>query len=173
MVSKMEKIGLFYGSDTGNTERIANLIADKIGRDKVDIYDLNIAEPNAMETYNKLILGAPTWYDGELQSDWEYYIDNFDNIDFNGKTVALFGLGDQYGYPDYFLDALGIIYDKLIECGASIVGQWPCDGYDYSFSKAERDSKFVGLGIDEDNEDDKTENRINEWLEILKPDFNF
>ena len=125
-----------------------------------------------MNNYEKLIFGAPTWYDGELQSDWEDYFDNFDDIDFNGKTIAMFGLGDQYGYAEYFLDALGIIYDKLIERGANVVGFWPADDYEYDVSKAERDGKFVGLGIDEDNESDKTEERINEWLDQIKGDFD-
>ncbi|PID62152.1 MAG: flavodoxin FldA [Ignavibacteriae bacterium] len=166
----MSKIGLFYGSDTGNTERIAELIAEKIGNDKIELVDLNRAEPDAMENYEKLIFGAPTWYDGELQSDWDSYFDNLDSIDFSNKTVAIFGLGDQYGYPDYFLDAMGIIYDKLIEKGAKVVGAWDCSDYDFTSSKAERDGKFVGLGIDEDNEDDKTEDRINEWIKIIEPD---
>ena len=166
----MEKIGIFYGSDTGNTERIAEQIANKIGADKVDLVDLHGADPDAMTQYDRLILGAPTWYDGELQSDWEDYFENLNNIDFNGKKVAMFGLGDQFGYAEYFLDALGIIYDKLIERGANIVGHWPKDDYEYDFSKAERDGKFVGLGVDEDNESDKTEERLNDWLDIIKPE---
>ncbi len=169
----MENIGLFYGSDTGNTERMAEAIAEKIGTDKVDVIDISGSSKEEMEKYDKLILGMPTWYDGELQSDWEGFIDNLDEIDFTGKTVALFGLGDQYGYADYFLDAMGITHDKIVEKGAKIVGQWPCDDYEFDFSKAERDGKFVGLGLDEDNESDKSEDRINEWLELIKPDLGF
>ena len=168
----MENIGLFYGSDTGNTERMAESIAEKIG-DNVEVMDLHKLESEVMAKYNKLIFGAPTWYDGELQSDWEEFFDKLDEIDFSGKTVAMFGLGDQYGYSEYFLDALGILHEKLIERGATIVGHWPCDDYEYDFSKAEIDGKFVGLGLDEDNESDKSEERIDQWLEIIKPELGF
>ena len=167
----MENIGLFYGSDTGNTERMAEIIADKFGRENIDVIDIHKLEVEVMEQYKNLIFGAPTWYDGELQSDWEVFYKKLDEIDFSEKTVALFGLGDQYAYPEYFLDALGILHEKLIERGAKIIGQWPIDEYEFDLSKAEIDGKFVGLGIDEDNESDKSEERIEKWLEIIKPEF--
>lgn len=169
----MDKIGLFYGSDTGNTERIAQLIAEKIGEDNVDVINLEDAATTDMNDYNKLIFGAPTWNDGELQSDWEIHFENLDEVNFEGKTVAMFGLGDQSGYPDYFLDALGIIYDKIVELGAKVVGEWSCDGYEFDESKAKRNGSFVGLGIDEDNESDMTEERIDAWLNTIKEDFGF
>ena len=169
----MENIGLFFGSDTGNTERMAETIADKIGRDKIDLVDLHKLEKEEMEKYSHLIFGAPTWYDGDLQSDWEEFFDKLDDIDFSNKTVAMFGLGDQYGYAEYFLDALGIIHEKLVERGANIVGYWSCEEYEYDFSKAEKDGKFFGLGLDEDNESDKSEERIDQWLEIIKPAYGF
>ena len=168
---KMEKIGLFYGSDTGNTERVAELISEKIGSDKIDVIDLAKASTIEMNNYSKLIFGAPTWYDGELQSDWEMHFNNLNQINFKGKTVALFGLGDQIGYSEYFLDALGTIYDKIIELGAKVVGEWPCVGYDFVHSKASRNGHFVGLGIDEDNESEMTDDRIDDWLELIKPYF--
>jgi flavodoxin I len=167
----MKKVGLFFGSDTGNTERIADLIADKLGKDNIEIIDLHNAAEDEMDKYENLIFGAPTWYDGELQSDWDNYIDNFEQIDFSNKTVAMFGLGDQYAYSDYFLDALGIIYDKLVERNGEVVGKWPKDEYEYDHSKAERGDMLLGLGIDEDNESEKTEERLDKWLEQIKPSF--
>lgn len=167
----MKNIGLFYGSDTGNTKRMAKAIAKKIGEQNIEVIDLHKLEKEEMEKFSHLIFGAPTWYDGELQSDWEVFFNKVDDIDFSDKTVAMFGLGDQSGYPEYFLDALGIINKKLIKKGATIVGQWPCDDYDYEYSKTEVDGKFVGLGLDEDNESDKSEERIKQWLELIKPEF--
>ncbi|HBK72565.1 MAG TPA: flavodoxin FldA [Flavobacteriaceae bacterium] len=167
------KIGLFYGSDTGNTEEIAQIITTIIGEDNVDIHDIRKAKNSDIEKYEFLILGCPTWYDGELQSDWEDFFPNLDDIDFTGKTVALFGLGDQYGYGEWFVDGIGIIYDKIIEKGAKVVGEWPTDDYDFDESVAERDGKFVGLALDEDNESEKTEERIDMWLNQISHDFGF
>lgn len=167
----MEKIGLFWGSDTGNTEKVAEMIANKIGNDAVDVYDIAEIANNDIEKYKLLIFGTSTWYDGELQSDWDSFFDNLDEIDFSGKTVALFGLGDQFGYGEYFVDGIGILYDKIIEKGATVVGDWPTEGYDYDESKAERDGKFVGLALDEDNQDDLTEERVQQWLGQIVPNF--
>ncbi len=167
------RIGLFYGSDTGNTEEITMIMVDKINNENIDVYDIGKVTNSDLEKYQLLILGCPTWYDGDLQSDWEDFFPNLDDIDFNGKTVALFGLGDQYGYGEYFVDGIGIIYDKIIEKGANVVGEWSIDDYDFEESVAERDGKFMGLALDEDNESEKTEERIDIWLKQISVDFNF
>jgi len=167
----MTKIGLFWGSDTGNTETVAGLIAESIGNDNVDLIDVSAASKADMEKYRYLILGTPTWYDGELQSDWASFLPNMDEIDFSKKTVALFGLGDQFGYSEYFLNGMGELYDKLIERSAKVVGQWPTDGYEFDESTAVRDGMFVGLALDQDNQQDKTEERIKKWVEQVKPEF--
>ncbi len=166
-------IGLFYGSDTGNTEEVAHKMANIIGEDMVDVYSIGKATIPDLEKYDLLILGTSTWYDGDLQSEWEDFLPNLDEIDFSGKTVALFGLGDQFTYAEYFVDGIGIIYDKIIEKGANVVGHWPIDDYDFEESVAERDGEFVGLAIDEDNEYEKTDDRIKEWLGQIGPDFGF
>lgn len=165
------KIGLFYGSDTGNSEQIAKIMASLIGDDAVVVHDIANSTNADLEKHELLILGCPTWYDGDLQSDWEDFFPNLDDIDFNGKTVALFGLGDQYGYAEYFVDGIGIIYDKIVEKGAKVVGKWPIDDFDFEESVAERDGEFMGLALDEDNESEKTEERIEAWLEQISADF--
>lgn len=169
----MVKIGLFYGSDTGNTEEVAEQMVNKIGEDLIIMKDIENAEKSDIEAYNFLILGTSTWYDGELQSSWEDFLHNLDEIDFTGKTVALFGLGDQFTYGEFFVDGIGIIYDKIIKNGAKVVGHWPTDDYDYEESVGERDGKFVGLALDNDNEFEKTDDRIHNWLELISTDFKF
>ena len=160
----MNNIGLFFGSETGNTESVADEIAGIIGYDKVDVYNLSDHGIDICTKYDKLIFGAPTWYDGELQSDWDSAVDDLEKVDLTGKTIALFGLGDQEGYPDYFLDAMGIIYEKVIEKGGNVVGEWPVDGYTFDESKAVKNGNFVGLALDEDNQSDLTNERIEKWL---------
>lgn len=158
---------IFYASSTGNTENAAKEINEQLGG---GLTLVNIADSgvSSMADYDKLILGASTWGEGELQDDWEEYFDEFKEIDFSGKTVALFGLGDQEGYAEYYLDAMGIIYELVIEKGATVVGSWPTEGYEFEESKAVVDDNFVGLALDDDNEDDMTDERITAWCSEIK-----
>lgn len=89
-------------------------------------------------------------------------------MDFSNKKVAVFGTGDPQSYPDSFVDAIGLIYEKLAEKGVNVVGFWPTEGYEYDASRAEKDGHFVGLVIDEDNQSDLTDERIAKWVEGLK-----
>lgn len=168
----MSKIALFYGTQTGNTETIAEAIQAHFGGDSVvTIYDIAGAEPDDFESYDCIIVGCPTWNIGELQSDWEGFYDELENVDFSGKKVAYFGAGDQIGYTDNFQDAMGILEEKISALGGKTVGYWPTDGYDFEASKAVRDGKFVGLAIDEDNQSDLTDSRIEAWVKQLQSEF--
>lgn len=168
----MSNIGLFFGTQTGNTQTESEIIQKEFGGDSVvTLNDVSQAEPSDFNNYDYIIVGCPTWNVGELQSDWEDFYDELDNIDFTGKKVAYFGTGDQVGYPDTFQDALGILEEKISENGAETVGYWPTEGYEFSESKAVRDGKFVGLALDEDNQSDLTEERIKAWVTQLKLEF--
>jgi flavodoxin I len=165
----MQTIGLFYASSTGNTENIAQEIASKITDAAVKLHNVDSCAADAMVGYDYLILGVSTWGEGDLQDDWESYLGNLDAVDFSNKTVALFGLGDQEGYGDFFLNAMGTLYDKVTERGATVVGSWPTDGYDFEESTAVQNDEFVGLAIDEDNQDELTSERIEAWVEAIRP----
>jgi len=168
----MEKIGLFYGSDTGNTENIAQKIAEQLGEERVDIIDMYDAEKETFSKYSQIILGLSTWHDGLLQSDWDTFFEEFKEIDFSGKTIALFGLGDQYVYCDYFIDGVGIIGEVVLENGGTIVGKWSTEGYEHTESKAEKEEGlFLGLAIDEDNQFEETDERLAKWIEQIKEEF--
>ncbi|MBH8553277.1 flavodoxin FldA [Nostocaceae cyanobacterium CENA357] len=166
-----KKIGLFYGTQTGKTESVAEIIEDEFGDDVVTLQDISQAETADFDEYQYLIIGCPTWNIGELQSDWEGFFPELDNIDFTGKLVAYFGTGDQIGYADNFQDAMGILEEKISQKGGKTVGYWPTEGYDFNDSKALRNGKFVGLAIDEDNQSDLTGDRIKAWVAQLKTEF--
>ena len=169
----MKKIGLFFGSDTGNTEEIAKKIQKLIGNDLVTLYDMYDAKKTDFEQFNKIILGLSTWHDGQLQSDWDSFFNEFQSISFKNKTVALFGLGDQFVYCDYFIDGVGILGEVVINNGGKIIGKWSTDGYEHTSSKAEKENGvFLGLAIDEDNQYELTEERINKWSVQIKKEFN-
>lgn len=165
----MKKIGLFWGSDTGMTEEIVPILVDSIGADKVDSINIFNASIEQFDAYETLILGLSTWYDGELQSDWDEFFESFQQIDFTGKTVALFGLGDQEGYAEFFIDGVGIIGTVVQQNGGKIVGKWKTEGYEYEASKAVlEEGWFLGLAIDEDNQPQQTDERLEQWLAQLK-----
>ncbi|MBN1279229.1 MAG: flavodoxin [Chlorobium sp.] len=165
----MKKIGLFWGSETGNTEQAAGLIAEAIGYDYVDSYNIRDVTADTLTGYDALIIGTSTWGAGELQDDWYNFYGNLELLDFGGKTVAFFGLGDQLSYGDYYLDAMGILYEKFIERGAKVTGSWPVEGYEYSYSKAVLQGSFIGLALDADNQDHLTQSRIQRWVAGIKP----
>ncbi len=168
----MEKIGLFFGSDTGNTESIAIKIRDKISKENVFLIDMYDAKVEDFKKYDKIILGLSTWHDGQLQSDWDTFFEEFKEVDFTGKKVAIFGLGDQYVYCDYFIDGVGIIGEVVIENGGTIVGRWSTDGYEHTESKAELEQgTFLGLALDEDNQFEETDTRVDTWVEQIKKEF--
>lgn len=166
----MATIGIFFGSTEGNTERVVNQIQQLFG-DDAELHNVNSAAADDMQSYPFLILACPTWEIGRLQEDWDNFIDEIENVDYTGKKVTYLGLGDADGYPDTYLDALGIIHDRIKDKGATFVGAWPTDGYNFSASKGVVNGKFLGLAIDEDNQKDLTANRVEKWVAELKAEF--
>jgi flavodoxin I len=164
----MAKIGLFYGSTTGNTLKVAELIQKAFGPGQVEIVDVSRAAPEDLEKYDVLILGTSTWHWGGLQDEWANFQDQLTEEVLAGKKVAFFGVGDQKLYPDHFVDGMGLLYDKVKSTGVPIFGTWPKDGYDYQASAAQVDGRLVGLALDEDNEPGRTPSRIQAWVQQLK-----
>lgn len=172
----VDDIGLFYGSTTGMTEdtalKMAKIAAEKFDTELVAINIVDLDDPNDMFLYDKLIIGQPTWNYGEYQDDWELVVDKIASANLKGKTIAMFGLGDQVGYPEYFLDAMGMLADQLRAQGASFIGEWPTDGYTFESSKALlKNGNFLGLAIDEDTQPELTEARLEKWLAQILPEF--
>ena len=163
----MKKTGIFYGSTTCNTEKVARLIAKKLNVSDSDIHEAATMNPDNISEYELLILGSSTWGCGELQDDWYDALDLLKKSDIKGKTIALFGTGDGESYSDTFCDALGIIYDSLKDKGADFIGQADASAYNYDDSVSVKDGKFVGLAIDEDNESSKTEKRVEDWIKEI------
>lgn len=176
----MAQIGLFFGTDTGNTRKIAKLIKKKLGDAVADPLNINRVSAADFESYPLLILGTPTLGNGELpgqtaggvEESWEEFLPSIESSDFTGKTLALFGLGDQVGYPDEFVNALGFLYDFFQARGAKLVGSWSTEGYDFAQSAAERDGEFVGLALDQDNQRELTEERLDDWLRAVMMEMN-
>ena len=171
----MAKIGIFYGSTSGVTEEIATALREKFGEQHCDIYSMeeDFDEYSQLLDYDYLLLGCSTWGAGEVQNDWREPLFEMDieKPDFTGKTIAVFGAGDQVGHGKHFVGALRTMYDHFEKLGATMVGDFPIEGYSFEHSTAVRDGKFLGLPIDEVNQSDLTEERITQWVEALTPIF--
>jgi flavodoxin I len=173
----MPEIVLYYGSSTGNTEDAAERIQQAFARIQSGLVQvINILDDmrlRELDAYNKLILGVPTWYVGQLQADWEAVLrkKRLQKKDLRGKQIALFGPGDPIGYPDTFLDALGIVGNICRQQGAVLVGRRPTNGYQFNASLAVENDCFMGLALDYDNQPDLTDERIGAWVQQLGDEF--
>lgn len=161
----MKKTIVVFGSTTGTCENIAQTIGTKLGADVINVADLTAGE---IQSNDNLFLGTSTWGAGELQDDWYDGVNLLKETGLAGKTVAIFGCGDSASYADTFCGGMKEIYNAANEAGANVIGAVPTDGYTYDDSEAVVDGKFIGLPLDDVNEDDKTEGRINSWIDSIK-----
>ncbi|MBD1391391.1 flavodoxin FldB [Neiella sp. HB171785] len=164
------KIGLFYGSSTCYTEMAAEKIQHLLSAELVDLHNIKDVSLAHTANYDILIFGISTWDYGELQEDWESQWSQVAGLDLSGKIVAMYGLGDQEGYSDWFQDALGMLHDAVEGNGVVRIGFWPnSDDYQFNASKAltADGSQFVGLALDEDSQFELTEQRIQNWCAQL------
>ena len=162
------KIGLIYGSDTCYTDQVSNGIKSYFENFDITLHEIHLIDEKTILMYDFLIFGVPTWNIGELQSDWDYYFEEFKKINFSGKLIAIFGLGDQIGYEDNFVDGIGILAKEIIKNNGKIIGEWSSKGYEFKKSKGLKDeNNFYGLAIDEDNQYDQTEERIKKWCNLI------
>jgi len=161
----MGKTIVVYGSSTGTCEAIAAKIAERIGAEAINVSDLTA---DVIAENDNLLIGTSTWGAGELQDDWYDGVDTLKGADLSYKVVAVFGCGDSASYSDTFCGAMKELYDAAKAGGATVVGEVDIDGYTFDDSDAVVDNKFVGLALDDINEDDKTDSRIDAWIEQIK-----
>lgn len=168
------KTAIFFGSNGGNTADAAMRIRSILRRyHLVHLYDIaECDDASVLTSYDMLLLGTSTWGNGELQADWEEFFPQFDSISLEGKKVGLFGLGDQKYFGHVFVNALRILYDKVLECGADVIGLWPDEGYRYQETNSVIRGKFVGLVLDEDNQEELSQKRILMWCLQLRMETN-
>lgn len=164
------KTALVYSFNTKNSASVAKEIKELYGN---DIEEVNAEDINGEKflQYDQLILSAPTWFDGELPNYWDEFVPELETLNLKNKKIAIFGTGDQVGYPENFGDAIGILADIVELRGAKLVGETSTEGYSYESSKAIINGKFVGLLIDVENQSELTTKRISNWIKELKKEF--
>ncbi len=172
----MSKIGLFFGPLKGSVHRVAEKVKAAIGEEQIELISVNDASATDLEKYDKIIfgistVGKETWDSNYSNTDWSKFFPNISKVDYSGKTVAIFGLGDHITYSGYFVNAMGVLAKELMNNGATIVGQVDPSGYEFDESEAVIDGKFIGLPIDEDFEPELTDERVANWVKTIKPAF--
>ena len=168
----MNKIGLFYSFNTNKTSRIAERIREAFGKESIEAVNVEEVTSEQFMSYDNIICGVPTWFDGELPNYWDEFIPDIEDMDLKEKKVALYGLGDQKGYPENFLDGMGILAEIFEDQGAELVGFTSVEGYTFESSTARRGDQFCGLGIDFETQGSMNAERVTKWVEQLKKEFN-
>ena len=193
-IAAIDKIGIFFGSSTCYTDMVCDRLIAKLNDDypSLKVQAHNIAETtiDVAHQYDFAIYGIPTWDYGELQEDWDNCWDQLQQLDLNHQIAAIYGLGDQVGYPQWYQDAIGYLFSQLQGCGANLCGLWPIDekmifpadimanittelGYQFEQSQGLNsvETHFLGLPLDEENQPELTDIRLEIWLQQVIRDF--
>jgi flavodoxin I len=168
----MNKTAIIYSFNTVKTSKIAEKIKEAFASEEIEMLNAEEITMEKFLSYNNLILGVPTWFDGELPNYWDEFVPDLEEMDLTGRKIAIFGLGDQKNYGENFIDGVGILGELLEERGASLVGFTSIEGYSFERSRALRGDKFIGLAIDYENQGSKNKERVAQWVEQLKNEFN-
>lgn len=165
----MKKTGIFYGSETGTTEKVARRVASLLGVADKDIHNVGDTRPSAVGDYDILILGTSTWGSGSMEEDWYDFIAGLEPLDLSDKRIALFGCGDET-MEDTFCSGVGEICERLKDTGAAFIAPYDTIGYTFEHSKAKPDGALeaVGLLLDEVNHPELTETRLRGWTAIIR-----
>jgi len=161
------KTGVFYSFSSGKTQSVAERLVKEFG-DNVEVNDIEVIGGDKFLEYDFIIIGVSTWFGGGLPDAWEDFLPEFKETSFNNKKVAIFGLGNQQGYPENFGDAISYLVELLEPKGAKIIGFTSTEGYEFDASRSIRDSKFMGLLIDEESQPELTVGRIKNWVKQIK-----
>jgi flavodoxin I len=167
----MKKTGLIYSFNSKKTAQAAKRIHKAFGKEGIELVNAEDITEKKFLSFDNLILGVPTWFDGELPNYWDEFVPALEDLDLTGKTIAVYGNGDQKGYPENFVDGIGIITGILEKCNARIVGETSVKGYQFENSRAQKGNKFTGLALDFENQSKLNKERISKWVEQLKKEF--
>lgn len=168
----MKKAGLFYSFNTKKTTQTAKKIVENLGKENIEEINVETITEDQFTKYENMILGVPTWFDGELPNYWDEFVPAMEDIDLKGKKIAIYGAGDQKGYPENFVDGVGIMAQLVEQQGAVLVGLTSAKDYTFEHSRALRGEQFVGLALDFENQVSMNKDRIKAWCEQLKKEFH-
>jgi flavodoxin I len=167
----MNKTAIIYSFNTKKTGKVAERIKEAFNDDMVEMVNAEEINEDLFMSFDQIVMGVPTWFDGELPNYWDEFVPALEDLDLSGKKIALYGLGDQKGYPENFLDGMGLMAKILEKSGAILLAFTSVEGYNYESSLAERGDQFAGLAIDYENQGSMNKERIAAWVESLRKEF--
>lgn len=167
----MSKTGIFYSFNSQKTKLIAEKIIEIFGKNEIEAVNAETVTEEDFMRFDNMILGVPTWFDGELPNYWDELVPAIEDLDLKGKKIAIFGLADQKGYPENFGDAVGLMANLLRSVGAEITGHTSPEEYTFESSKALQEGKFTGLILDQENQARLTQQRLDMWIIQVKESF--
>jgi flavodoxin I len=168
----MQKTAIIFSFNTKKTGKVAERILEAFHDDQIEKVNAEELTKEVFISFDRIIMGVATWFDGELPNYWDEFLPTLEEVDLKGKKIALFGLGDQKGYPENFIDGVGIMADLLESRGATLVGFTSIAGYEFESSRALRGDQFAGLAIDYENQGSMNKERVSAWVEQLKNEFS-
>ena len=168
----MIKTAIIYSYNTKKTGKIAVQIKEGFNDPAIEMINAEEITEDLFLSFDRIIMGVPTWFDGELPNYWDEFVPALEEMDLKGKKIALFGLGDQKGYSENFLDGVGIMAGILETQGATLVGFTSSEGYSFEGSRAVLDDHFKGLAIDYENQGSMNKQRVTAWIDQLKKEFS-
>ena len=168
----MNKTAIIYSFNSKKTGKIASLVRETYNDPSIEMVNAEDITEKLFLSFDQIIMGVPTWFDGELPNYWDEFVPALEDLDLSGKKIALFGLGDQKGYAENFLDGVGIMAEILEAQGASLVGFTSTEGYEFESSRALRNDQFLGLAIDYENQGSMNKQRVSAWVDQLKQVFD-
>ena len=168
----MNKTAIIYSFNTKKTGKVAERIKEAFNDEMVEMVNAEEISEALFMSFDQIIMGVPTWFDGELPNYWDEFVPALEDLDLSGKKVALYGLGDQKGYPENFVDGMGLMAKILEKSDATLVGFTSVEGYEFESSLAKRGDQFAGLAIDYENQGSMNKERIAAWVESLKKEFS-
>ncbi len=167
----MSKTGIFYSFHTNKTSKVSEKIIESYGKDELEVVNAEDVNAENFVKFDNYIIGVATWWDGELPNYWDEFLPALEDLDLKGKKFAIYGLGDQKGYPENFNDGVGLFAKIIEEQGGTIVGYTSSEGYTFEESVAYSDGKFCGLCIDQENQARLTKKRVENWVKQIKKEF--
>ena len=168
----MSKTAIIYSFNSNKTAKAAEKIIQLFGKDQIQAVNAENITQDEFLSFDILILGVPTWFDGELPNYWDEFVPDLKDMDMKGKTIAIFGLGDQVGYPENFADGIGVLGTLLRDRGAKLIGYTNNENYEFEWSKAIEKEKFMGLVLDQENQARLSKGRIEKWVASLKKELH-
>ncbi len=169
----MKKVVILFWGTKGNVERIARKVYAMFDEKDCDLIDVASVDVKTLKNYELMIfggstIGAENWFDAKDDNEWNRFFRTAEAQELSHLKIAFFGLGDQVLYPDHFVDGLGVFQEHALKMKATVIGQWPTKGYEFTDSDGMAEGKFFGLAIDEDRQSELTDERVKTWTDGLK-----